>query len=264
MASSRRQFLQIASLGAGAATLGAAVASAEVPTLGMIFPPANYPVPAEATRLYPSGVRFLAEGVGLQKMTAEEYDRVFVRIMPAAKMLAKQGSNAISVMGTSLTFYKGAEYEHQLKVNVTKATGLPSTTMSTGIVEGLKAANARKVAVATAYDEDVSQRLKIFLEESGFQVVSVKGLGIVSFADRGPVTPDELLNFSASVYAGAPKAEALVISCGALKTLDLIVPLEKRCKVPVVSSTPHALWASVRLLGLSGQVKGYGTVLAKG
>src|ERR1700733_12692628 len=259
MTSSRRQFLQIASAGA----LGAMLGRAEVPTLGMIFPPANYPVPPEATQLYSAGVRFLAEGVGLQKMTAEEYDRVFVRILPAAEKLAKAGSNAISVMGTSLTFYKGAEYEHQLKVNVTKATGLPSTTMSTGIVEGLKALNARKVAVATAYDEDVSHRLRVFLEESGFEVVSVKGLGIVSFKDRGPVTPDELLNFSASVYEGAPKAQRLVISCGALKTLELIVPLEQRCKAPVVSSTPHALWASVRLLGLSGQAKGYGTVLAK-
>jgi arylmalonate decarboxylase len=263
MNGSRRQFLQIASAGVTAAALGTALRAEDVPTLGMIFPPANYPVPPEATLLYPSGVRFLAEGVGLQKMTAEEYDRVFVRIMPAAEKLAKQGANAISVMGTSLTFYKGAEYEHQLKVNVTKVTGLPSTTMSTGIVEGLKAVNARKVAVATAYDEDVSHRLKVFLEESGFEVVSVKGLGIVSFQDRGPVTPDELLNFSASVYEGAPKAEALVISCGALKTLELIVPLEKRCKAPVVSSTPHALWASVRLLGLSGQAQGYGTLLAK-
>jgi len=259
--SSRRQFLQIASAGAACAALGA---GATEPTLGMIFPPANYPVPPEATLLYPKGVRFLAEGVGLEKMTAEEYDRVFGRILPAAERLATQGANAISVMGTSLTFYKGAEYEHQLKVSVTKATGLPSTTMSTGIVEGLKAVNARKIAVATAYDEDVSHRLKVFLEESGFEVLSVKGLGIVSFKDRGPVTPDELLNFSASVYEGAPKSDALVISCGALKTLDLIVPLEKRCKAPVVSSTPHALWASVRLLGLSGQAKGYGTVLAKG
>jgi maleate cis-trans isomerase len=77
------------------------------------------------------------------------------------------------------------------------------------------------------------------------------------------VTPDELRNFSASVYEGAPQADALVISCGALKTLDLIVPLEQRCKAPVISSTPHALWASVRLLGLSGQAKGYGTVLAQ-
>jgi arylmalonate decarboxylase len=264
MTSSRRQFLQTASIGAVAAAFGASPGRADVPTLGMIFPPANYPVPPEATLLYPSGVRFLAEGVGLEKMTAEEYDRVFGRILPAAERLAKEGANAISVMGTSLTFYKGAEYEHQLKMNVTKATGLPSTTMSTGIVEGLKALNARKIAVATAYDEDVSHRLRVFLEESGFEVVSVKGLGIVSFKDRGPVTPDELLNFSAGVYEGAPKAEALVISCGALKTLDLIVPIEKRCKRPVVSSTPHALWASVRLLGLSGQAKGYGTVLAKG
>jgi arylmalonate decarboxylase len=264
MTTSRRQFLQIASAGAAGATLGASFLSADVPTLGMIFPPANYPVPPEATTLYPSGVRFLAEGVGLEKMTAEEYDRVFGRILPAAEKLAKQGANAISVMGTSLTFYKGAEYEHQLKVNVTKATGLPSTTMSTGIVEGLKAVNAKKVSVATAYNEDVSQRLKVFLEESGFEVVAVKGLGIVNFASRGPVTPDELLNFSAGVYERAPRADALVISCGALKTLELIVPLEKRCKTPVVSSTPHALWASVRLLGLSGQAKGYGTVLAKG
>ena len=259
--SSRRQFLQTATAGAAAAALHA---NTKEPTLGMIFPPANYPVPPEAHELYPTGVRFLAEGVGLTKMTAEEYDRVFVRILPAAEKLAKEGSDAISVMGTSMTFYKGAEFEHQLKVTVTKATGLPSTTMSTGIVEGLKAVNARKVAVATAYDEDVSHRLRVFLEESGFQVLSVKGLGIVSFQDRGPVTHDELLNFSAGVYEGAPKADALVISCGALKTIDLLVPLEKRCRVPVVSSTPHALWASVRLLGLSGRVEGYGTVLAKG
>jgi arylmalonate decarboxylase len=260
---SRRQFIQIASAGVAGAALGASVQAAGVPTLGMIFPPANYPVPPEAKMLYPSGVRFLAEGVGLTKMTAEEYDRVFVHILPAAQKLAKEGANAISVMGTSLTFYKGAEYEHQLKVNVTKATGLPSTTMSTGIVEGLRAMNAHKLAVATAYDADVNNRLKVFLEESGFQVLSVKGLGIVSFADRGPVTHDELLNFSAGVYAGASKADALVISCGGLKTIDLIVPLEGRCKVPVISSTPHALWASVRLVGLSGQAQGYGTLLAK-
>src|SRR6202035_2689521 len=95
---SRRQFLQAASVAAAGAMLGTALQGADVPTLGMIFPPANYPVPPEATLLYPSGIRFLAEGVGLQKMTAEEYDRVFGKIMPAAQKLAKEGSNAISVM----------------------------------------------------------------------------------------------------------------------------------------------------------------------
>jgi arylmalonate decarboxylase len=167
-------------------------------------------------------------------------------------------------MGTSLTFYKGAAFNERLIKTVTQATGLPSTTMSTGIVEGLKAAGGKRIAVATAYNEEVSRRLKVFLEESGFEVLVVKGLGIERFQDRPPVTHDELLNFSASVFESAPKSDSLLISCGALKTLDLIVPLEKRCKVPTVSSTPHALQASVRLLGLSGQAKGYGSVLAKG
>jgi len=260
MTPSRRQFLQIASAGAASVALGAAAE----PALGMIFPPANYPVPPEARLLYPSGIRFLAAGVGLERMTPEGYDRVFDRIVPAAQKLAKDGANAISVMGTSLTFYKGAEFNEQLMKTVTQATGLPSTTMSTGIVEGLKAAGGRRIAVATAYNEEVSRRLKVFLEESGFEVLTVKGLGIERFEDRPPVTHDELLNFSAGVYEAAPKADALVISCGALKTLDLIVPLEERCQVPVVSSTPHALRASVRLLGLSGQAKGYGSVLARG
>ena len=77
-------------------------------------------------------------------MTPEGYDQVFDRIVPAAQKLAKEGANAISVMGTSLTFYKGAAFNDELIKSVKKATGLPSTTMSTGIVEGLKAAGARR------------------------------------------------------------------------------------------------------------------------
>jgi arylmalonate decarboxylase len=146
---------------------------------------------------------------------------------------------------------------------VAKATGLPATSMSRGIIEGLKAVGAKRVAVATAYNETVNGRLRIFLEESGFEVLGVKGMGIERFEDRPPVTQDELFNFGATTYDSMSKADTLLISCGALNTLRLLDPLEKRCKVPVVSSAPHALWASVRLLGLSGQAKGYGRLLSR-
>jgi arylmalonate decarboxylase len=257
---SRREFLNIAAVAAGSAALGAAAD----PVLGMIFPPANYPVPPEAAQMYPRGIRFLAEGVGLERMTPAGYDAVIDKIVPAAEKLAKQGANAISLMGTSLSFYKGAAFNRQLADSIHKATGLPSTTMSTAIVEGLKAVGARRVAVATAYTDVVNQRLRIFLEESGIEIVGVKGLNIERFEDAPPVTHDSLLQFSAEAFASMPKADSLLISCGNLKTLDLLVPLESRCKVPVVSSMPHALWASVRLLGLSGQSKGFGSLLAKG
>jgi arylmalonate decarboxylase len=260
MTNSRREFLKIATAGAACASLGLSAVSE--PTLGMIFPPANYPIPPEAKRMYPSGIRFVGVGVGLPSMTPEGYDSVIDKIVPSAMQLAKDGANAISIMGTSLTFYKGAAFNKQLQDAVSKATGLPATTMSNGIVEGLRAAGARRIAVATAYNEEVTDRLKVFLHESGFEVVYAKGLGILLNVPQS--AQDGLFDFSAGVRESAPTADSLLISCGALKTLDLLVPLEKRCKVPVVSSQPHGLWNGVKLLGLSGRVEGYGSVLAKG
>ena len=55
-----------------------------------------------------------------------------------------------------------------------------------------------------------------------------------------------------------PEADGIVISCGGLKTLELARPLEARHGLPVVSSTPAALWSAVRLVGHTGQVDGYG------
>jgi arylmalonate decarboxylase len=260
---SRRQFLKIAAVGAASTALGIPANAGGEPLLGLIFPPANTPVPPEAQLMYPAGVRFVATGVGLERMTPEGYDKVVDKIVPAAQELVAHGAHAIDVMGTSLTFYKGAVFNHDLQQAITKATGLPSTTMSTAIVEGLKAVGGRRLAVATAYNEDVNGRLVTFLHESGFEVLAIKGMGIERFEDRAPVTREELFDFSASVRESAPQADALLISCGALRTLEILAPLEKRCGVPVVSSLPHALWAGVRLFGLSGRAPGYGTLLSK-
>lgn len=266
MAASRRTFVKLGSVAAAGAVFGAfapELHGQRTPVLGMIFPPLNYPVPPEATRMYPSGIRFLAKGVGLEGMTPEGYDKAIPKVLPAAMELAKEGATAISVMGTSLTFYKGTAFNDELTQTVAKATGLPTTTMSTGIVDGLRAAKARRVAVATAYIDEVTKRLGMFLEQSGFEVVAAKGLGYERIPE-GAVTQDGLFKFSAGVFEGARRADALLISCGALKTIDLIVPLEERCKVPVVSSTPHALWNAVKLAGLNGKVQGFGRVLANG
>jgi len=72
------------------------------------------------------------------------------------------------------------------------------------------------------------------------------------------------LEFCAGVRGTQPRANAMLVSCGGLRTLELLAPLEQRGHIAVVSSTPHALWAGVRLLGLSGRSPGFGTLLSKG
>ncbi len=135
--------------------------------------------------------------------------------------------------------------------------------MSTAVVEGLKTVGGRRLAVATAYNDEVNARLTAFLKESGFEVVKLKGLGITDMDSPGKVTEPELLKFSVGVHESAPEANAMLVSCGGLRTLEILAPLERQTHVPAVSSTPHALRAGVRLLGLSGTVKGFGTLLAK-
>ena len=258
---SRRQFLQNAAAAAAlTAPLVSVVKGAETPVLGLIYPPKGYQVSPEAKLLYPSGVTFLADDVAFSGMTIAGYDEAVPRIVPAALRLKERGAQAISIMGTSLTFYKGAAFNQELIDRVHQATGLPATSMSSGIVDGLKVAGAKRVAVATAYTKSVNDTLERFLTESGFDVVSIKGL---NFVRNITVTQNQLFDFCAGVYVDASKADTLLVSCGGLKTIDLLVPLEGKCKVPVVSSTPHALMNAVRLVGISPRAKGYGSVLAK-
>lgn len=258
---SRRQFLKLTAAAAAAANIGL---PAE-PAIGLIFPSSNRPVPPETQALYPNGVRFIAEGIGLGRTLPEDFDHLIERALPVASKLSRESASAIVLMAPPVSFYKGAAFNQRLTDELTRATGLPSITASTAIVEGLNAVRARRVAVATVYTDEISLHLQGFLEQSGFEVVTVKGLGIERFEERAPVTEsvtsEELLEFCVKLRENRPEADAMLIASGYLPTLELIVPLEKRCQIPVVSATPHTLRAGVRLAGLSGRVSGFGTLL---
>ncbi len=254
---SRRALLSSALAGAAYGALGAA----PEPVLGLISP-VEAAVPPEALALYPH-VRFESRSVGLKTMSPEGYDQVLERIAPSAEALARTGAEALVLMGTSLSFYKGASYNRELTRRIAQASGRPAVTMSTAVCEGLRSVGAHRLAVATAYDAEVNRRLRVFLQEEGFEVRVLRGLGVEKVEDIKAVTQQGLLKFSADVFAAADRADALLVSCGGLRTLELLAPLEARCGVPVVSSLPHALWAGVRLLHVSARVAGFGRVLAQ-
>ncbi len=252
---SRRQFLQIAGVTGAAA--------GREPCLGLIFSRA-VPVPADARGLYPSGIRFLAESVGVGSSLPEEFDRLADRIIPAARKLAASGANALVLTPPSLSFYRGAAFNASLSAEIEKVIGLPFITASTALTDSLGTLRARRVAVATAYTEEINLRLQGFLNESGFEVVILRGLGTERFEERAPVTEaltfEETIEFAVKVREDRPEADTLLIAFGSLPTHEMILPLEKRCRIPVVSSVPHALRAGVRLLGIGGSLAGFGTL----
>ena len=143
------------------------------------------------------------------------------------------------------------------------ATGLPVSTMSQAIVDGLRAVGAKRVAVATAYTDVVNQRLAELLAASGIDVLALECFDIQEFGGPGRKSEADIIALSGQAVAKAPGADGILISCGGLRTLGVAGPLEERHGLPVVSSTPAAFWAAVRLVGEIGRLSGYGQMLER-
>jgi hypothetical protein len=89
LSSCRRRFLKLS------AALSVTLDFSAEPVVGLIFPSSNGSVPPEARTLYPAGVRFLAEGIGLGRTLPEDLDRLIELAIPVANKLSKAGASAI-------------------------------------------------------------------------------------------------------------------------------------------------------------------------
>lgn len=243
----------------GASTGGAG----EKPVVGVIVPPAQGEVPPELPQLYGDRLGFIAEGLALGRLTPEGYDQVIDKVAAAARRLAERGACAVALMGTSLSFYRGKGFNEQLVRTMSEAAGVPVTTMSNAIVEALRAVGAARLAVATAYTEPVNQRLREFLQDSGFEVLSLQALDLVEVDDVHAVGDDDLMALGRRAGASASGADGLLISCGGLRTLPVELPLEQALGMPVVSSAVAGAWAAARLAGHPGRVVGATRLLGR-
>ena len=260
MSISRRTFSTLA--GVSAITGSLPLLAQRKPRLGMIFPVIDRDVPEEAVRMYGDSIEHVVENLDLQTMTPEGYDAVIGDIPALAQKLVDQDVDAIMVMGTSLTFYQGREFNERLTRTIAESTGLPTSTMSNGIINGLKEVGGKNIACATAYNDVVNDRLVRFLGQHDFNVLNIRGMGIEAVGDIFSVTQPELIDFCSDVGNAAKGADAILISCGGLITLDVLEPVESRTSIPAVSSTPHALYEGAKLLGIDARVPGYGTLLS--
>jgi len=229
-------------------------------TIGLVVPFATDDLPIECAQMYPD-VRFIARGVGVRALTPEGYDPAFDAIIPAALDLAAKGVDAIMVIGTSLTFYRGPQAHDRLLRELREMTGLPVSTMSQAIIDGLREVGAGRVAVATAYTDVVNRRLKELLEAADIDVLSLKCFDLLEFGGPSRKTEADIIALSDSAVAAADGADGILISCGGLRTLEVARPLEARHGIPVVSSATAALWAAMRLIGESGRIAGHGRLL---
>ena len=139
------------------------------------------------------------------------------------------------------------------------ARGAPWTqpaTLVTGVVNALRRLNARRIVVATPYLDEINRMEAEFLRARGFEVLGIQGLNIEDGEAMGRITPSCIRDFALSV--DHKDADAIFVSCGGIRTLDVIQEIEDAAGKPVVCSNQSMMWDCLRRAGIDDAIDGYG------
>lgn len=178
-------------------------------------------------------------------------------IEEAAKVLSIIKPDCIAMTCTSMSFVRGKGYDQEIAERIEKATGIPATTASTSSIKALKKLGLKKLSVGAPYVEEVTARLRRFLEENGFQVVHVKSLGLECIGVPSLNTIYRLVR-----EINEPDADGIYIACTGMRTSKIAATLEEDLRKPVVSAIQSIMWDSLNLSGVNYKCPELGSLFA--
>ena len=103
------------------------------------------------------------------------------------------------------------------------------------MLRALRFLGAKRVVLASAYDDKVNAIAQGFIEANGYEVVAARGLGMVDNLAVGRLGPDSAYELARG--ADHQDADAMVLACTNWRTMDVIERLERELGKPVVSTT---------------------------
>ncbi|MCP5085736.1 MAG: arylmalonate decarboxylase [Rhodobacteraceae bacterium] len=129
-------------------------------------------------------------------------------------------------------------------------------TLVTGVLNALRALNAKRIVVGTPYLDEINTMEYDFLVERGFDVLDIQGLNIEDGHAMGLITPEYLKEFALSI--DHPDADVIFVSCGGIRTIDVLQEIEDAAGKPVVCSNQAMMWDCLRRAGIADKIQGYG------
>ncbi len=193
--------------------------------------------------------------------TPENLRRMLPRIREAAELIADGSElDAVCYGCTSATVVIGDQAIEEA-IHGAKP-GVPVITPSGAGALGLKAVGARRISILTPYTVEVSAPFADYFASRGFEVVNLECLGLDDDRDIARVSRKTILD--AAKNALAPDADAVFLSCTALRAVECIDEVEQAIGKPAVSSNQASIWLSLRRAGIDDAIPGFGRLLTLG
>ena len=163
----------------------------------------------------------------------------------AALILPDEPLDAICYSCTSASVVIGdAEVEAAI---ASAKPGVPVVTPPKAAVRGLRAFGARRISVLTPYTVETSRPMADYFVGHGFDIASFTCLGFEDDREMARIAPSALVDLARD--ATHPDAEALFVSCTALRSALVAAQIEKALGRPVVTSNQASAWNCLRLCG---------------
>jgi maleate cis-trans isomerase len=161
---------------------------------------------------------------------------------------------------TSGSFVFGWHGAHRQVDELSRATGLPTSSASLAFVSACRALGVTRVSVAASYPGDVAEHFVSFLGSGGVEVSGMSSHEIYTAAEVGTLGRAEVL----ALVTGAARdgAEAVLVPDTAMHTLAWIDELEAAVGMPVLTANQVTIFEGLRLVGESPALQGLGTLFA--
>lgn len=230
--------------------------------IGFIMPSLDIGVPRhEYGLMFPPGVVQLDTKIMLKTGTPEAFEKMSKESLYAAELLATSNVDVISYHCAASGLIKGRAYEKDLINKLEEISGAKCTSLSEAAIEALNTLGVRKIVVANPHLRSIVEAEERYFKDAGFDVRFAKALDIEDSLEIASRSPWENYRFILDVYRKAPEADALFISCGTFRSIEIIETLEQTIGKPVVSSTTSNAWKCLKLAGITEPLPGFGRLL---
>lgn len=144
---------------------------------------------------------------------------------------------------------------------IQSATGrVPVITPLSAATSAFTALGTRKISILTPYTEDVARPVGNYFEEGGFTVQNISYMGLADDREMARITAESII--AAAKETISDDAEALFISCTALRSAEVAGLIEKEIGKPVVTSNQAAAWKVLSITGIAPGAPGHGELLS--
>ena len=190
--------------------------------------------------------------------TVETLQMMAPHITTATSLLVPQGRlDAVAYSCTSGTVVMGFD-KIQALIHAARPN-VPCVTPITSSLQALGRFNAQRLAVLTPYVDDVNAAIATYLEGQGKSIAGFTSFHIQDNEAMAAV-PSEAI-YQAALEADRSDADALFISCTAIRAVDVVDRIEQALGKPVVTANQAMFWQALRAAGYQKPVSGYGRLL---